>query len=116
MTGVAGSGKSSLINEAFLSQHPDAIVIDQAAVGVSTRSLELSFREFKGVTPSVYLRQIRLQAAHSELIDPASTLSIADLCVKWGFFHFGRFSELYRKAYGVSPSEARRQSARPGSP
>jgi len=38
ITGVAGSGKSSLINQVFLAQHPDAIVIDQAAVGVSTRS------------------------------------------------------------------------------
>ena len=38
VTGVAGSGKSTLINEVFLRQHPDAIVIDQSAVGVSTRS------------------------------------------------------------------------------
>lgn len=38
VTGVAGSGKSSLINQTFLHQHPDAIVIDQAAVGVSSRS------------------------------------------------------------------------------
>ncbi|PAD32229.1 ATP-binding cassette domain-containing protein [Paenibacillus sp. 7523-1] len=38
VTGVAGSGKSTLINEVFLSQHADAIVIDQSAVGVSTRS------------------------------------------------------------------------------
>jgi excinuclease ABC A subunit len=38
ITGVAGSGKSSLINEAFLVQHPGAIVIDQSAVGTSTRS------------------------------------------------------------------------------
>lgn len=38
VTGVAGSCKSTLINEVFLSQHPDAIVIDQSAVGVSTRS------------------------------------------------------------------------------
>ena len=38
ITGVAGSGKSSLINEAFLRQHPDAVVIDQSAVGASTRS------------------------------------------------------------------------------
>ncbi|MBI1258575.1 MAG: ATP-binding cassette domain-containing protein [Chloroflexi bacterium] len=38
VTGVAGSGKSSLINEMFLNEHPEAIVIDQAAVGVSTRS------------------------------------------------------------------------------
>jgi excinuclease UvrABC ATPase subunit len=38
VTGVAGSGKSTLINEAFLSRHPEAVVIDQAAIGVSTRS------------------------------------------------------------------------------
>lgn len=38
VTGVAGSGKSSLINEVFSEQHPDAIVIDQSAVGVSSRS------------------------------------------------------------------------------
>lgn len=38
VTGVAGSGKSTLINDIFLSDHPDAIVIDQSAVGVSTRS------------------------------------------------------------------------------
>ncbi len=38
ITGVAGSGKSSLIHEAFLSQHPKAIVIDQAPIGTSSRS------------------------------------------------------------------------------
>ncbi len=38
VTGVAGSGKSSLINEVFLTQHPGAIVIDQSAVGATTRS------------------------------------------------------------------------------
>jgi excinuclease UvrABC ATPase subunit len=38
VTGVAGSGKSSLINQVFLRQHPEAIMIDQSAVGVSTRS------------------------------------------------------------------------------
>jgi excinuclease UvrABC ATPase subunit len=38
VTGVAGSGKSSLINEAFMSQYPDAILINQSPVGVSSRS------------------------------------------------------------------------------
>ena len=38
VTGVAGSGKSSLINEAFMRQYPDAILIDQSPVGVSSRS------------------------------------------------------------------------------
>jgi excinuclease UvrABC ATPase subunit len=38
VTGVAGSGKSSLIHQTFLPQCPDAVVIDQSAVGVSSRS------------------------------------------------------------------------------
>ena len=38
ITGVAGSGKSSLINESFLPQRPQAVVIDQAPVGASSRS------------------------------------------------------------------------------
>ena len=33
ITGVAGSGKSSLIDGVFLPEHPEAIVIDQSAVG-----------------------------------------------------------------------------------
>ncbi len=38
VTGVAGSGKSSLIHYSFLPQFPDAIVIDQSAVGANSRS------------------------------------------------------------------------------
>jgi excinuclease UvrABC ATPase subunit len=38
ITGVAGSGKSSLINEAFLSQHQAAVVIDQSSLSTSSRS------------------------------------------------------------------------------
>ncbi|QQK79938.1 excinuclease ABC subunit UvrA [Salicibibacter cibi] len=38
VTGVAGSGKSTLIFDEFVAQHPDAIVIDQKPVGTSIRS------------------------------------------------------------------------------
>lgn len=38
VTGVAGSGKSSLISEAFVSHFPEAIVVDQSAVGANPRS------------------------------------------------------------------------------
>ena len=44
VTGVAGSGKSSLISEAFRSSHPDAIFVDQAPIATSSRS-----------TPATYL-------------------------------------------------------------
>jgi excinuclease ABC A subunit len=38
VTGVAGSGKSSLINQVFMRKYPEAILIDQTAVGISSRS------------------------------------------------------------------------------
>jgi excinuclease UvrABC ATPase subunit len=38
ITGVAGSGKSSLINDIFIKKNKEAIVIDQSSVGKSSRS------------------------------------------------------------------------------
>lgn len=38
VTGVAGSGKSSLVNGVFAKEYPEAIVIDQSAVSTSSRS------------------------------------------------------------------------------
>ncbi|WP_433191676.1 ATP-binding cassette domain-containing protein [Nocardia sp. CA-107356] len=44
ITGVAGSGKSSLIRDVFVLAHPDAIFVDQSAIAASSRS-----------TPATYL-------------------------------------------------------------
>lgn len=38
VTGVAGSGKSSLINDIFTAEHPEAVVIDQSPTGRNSRS------------------------------------------------------------------------------
>lgn len=43
VTGVAGSGKSTLINEVFLNQHPNAIVIDQSRVTANSRSAPATY-------------------------------------------------------------------------
>ena len=43
VTGVAGSGKSTLINDVFLAQHPDALVIDQSRVTANSRSAPATY-------------------------------------------------------------------------
>jgi excinuclease UvrABC ATPase subunit len=43
VTGVAGSGKSSLIHDCFAKQHPEAIVIDQSPIGKSSRANASTF-------------------------------------------------------------------------
>ncbi|MBK8029188.1 MAG: excinuclease ABC subunit UvrA [Chloroflexi bacterium] len=65
VTGVAGSGKSSLIHQVFLHQHTDAIVIDQSPVGANTRSnpatytgimddVRKAFASANNVSPSLF--------------------------------------------------------------
>ena len=65
VTGVAGSGKSSLIHQSFLRKYSDAIVIDQSPVGVSSRSnpatytgildeVRKAFAKANGVNPSLF--------------------------------------------------------------
>lgn len=43
VTGVAGSGKSSLIRDTFLKKYPEAILINQKAIGTSSRSTPATY-------------------------------------------------------------------------
>lgn len=43
VTGVAGSGKSSLIRQEFVERYPDCIVIDQKPIGTSARSTPATY-------------------------------------------------------------------------
>gem|GEM_PF-685178 len=85
------------------------------ATGVSMRSLQYGFRRFRNNTPLAYLREIRLEAAHSELSSPLNRLSIKDVALKWGFTHMGHFAARYRAAYGETPSETARSGRAGGS-
>ncbi|WP_371804926.1 ATP-binding cassette domain-containing protein [Candidatus Lokiarchaeum ossiferum] len=43
ITGVAGSGKSTLINDIFLESHPEVVAIDQSGVFTSSRSIPATY-------------------------------------------------------------------------
>ncbi len=80
-----------------------------AGTGLSVRTIQRGFIEHLGVTPSEYIRAARLRHAHLELLagDPSTTL-VAEVAMRWGFGHLGRFAAHYKRMFGVSPSETLR--------
>jgi AraC-like DNA-binding protein len=76
-----------------------------AAAGVSVRGLQMAFQRQLAVAPLLHLRQLRLEAARSALIDEAGVgTTIADIARRFGYANSGRFSTHYRSEYGEAPS------------
>ncbi len=90
---------------AVANAHLPITVSDMAdAAGVSVRALQYNFRHFLDVSPSLFLRDIRLDSAHKEIQLSPPTVTIAEIAKRWGFSHMGRFSEVYKRRFGASPS------------
>ena len=64
------------------------------------------FREVFSVSPLAYLTAIRLQVARELLLN--ENLSIAEIASRSGYNHFGHFSTIFRRYYGVCPREMRK--------
>ena len=78
-------------------------------VGTSPRKLDYCFRDVLGISPSKYLRAIRLNGARRELKQLAEpSVTVHDVAARWGFWHMGAFSTDYRLQFGELPSETRR--------
>lgn len=87
----------------------DAIGLTEvaAAAHVGVRGLQRAFQRHLGTTPMAYLRRVRLERAHHDLLaaDPAGGVTVAHIAAHWGFNHPGRFSVEYCRHYGHSPSQ-----------
>jgi AraC-like DNA-binding protein len=97
--------------EFILARLTEPIAIDDvaAAAGVGVRTLQQHFREDLGVTPSTYLRDMRLDRIRDELAASANRgTTVADVAARWGLTHLGRFSAAYRKRFGELPSQTLR--------
>jgi excinuclease ABC A subunit len=62
VTGVAGSGKSSLISEAFVSAHPEALVVDQSAVGNNPRSNPATYTGIMDDVRKAFAKENKVEA------------------------------------------------------
>lgn len=97
---------------AFIDEHAgcDLTVADIAAASfVTVRAVQLTFRRHLGVTPMEYLRRVRLDRAHQDLLaaDPARA-SVTAVAYRWKFASASRFASYYRGIYGVLPSHTLR--------
>jgi len=88
-----------------------------AAAGLSVRGLQQAFRRTLGVTPTQYLRGVRLERVHAELLaaTPADGTLVSDVARRWGFAHLGRFAGTYQQRWGEHPVDTLRRRAAPRS-
>lgn len=111
----ARSAGSSTVRaaRAYIEAHaaqPLTVAGIAGAVGVGVRGLQQGFARALDMSPTQYLRLVRLREAHRELAaaDPATT-TVAELAARWGFAHQGRFAAQYRRRYGVLPAQTLRR-------
>lgn len=95
----------------FLRKHVgEAVSVAQLAkhCGVSWRTLDKAFADFRGMTPVANMRNLRLDTAHQALSEGGA--SVAEVAARCGFRSPTTFALEYRKRFGVPPSRVRRQS------
>lgn len=92
------------------AEQPLTIVELASHAGVSTRALFAGFQDFRGISPMAYLKAVRLQRVHEELLASSSvTATVTNVAMRWGFNHLGHFTTDYKRRFGESPSETLRR-------
>lgn len=80
----------------------------------SPRSLVRGFQKYKKCSPMIYLRSVRLDEAHEELLRGCpEDSSVTVIAAKWGFYNSGRFAQAYRKRFGENPVDTLRRRYTP---
>lgn len=95
-------------------EHPHTTGELAALARVGVRRLQESFREYVGMTPMAYVRQVRLDRVRDELraAEP-DEVTVSEVAWRWGFTHPGRFAAQYRARFGESPSQTLRAAPSP---
>ncbi|EXG82728.1 hypothetical protein CryarDRAFT_3929 [Cryptosporangium arvum DSM 44712] len=72
---------------------------------MTPRTVPIAFRRHLGTTPMAYLRRVRLDRAHADLLAavPGEGATVAGVAARWGYGQPGRFAGDYRAAYGRLP-------------
>ncbi len=76
-----------------------------AQVGVCERTLQYVFRAHVGMSPSVYLRLLRLNRVRGALMNASpNETTVTTTAMRHGFLHLGRFARDYKLVFDETPS------------
>ena len=93
---------------AFIDDNPDdplTVMNLCEALKVSRTYLQRSFLQIYGISPLAYLRMRRLNDARRALkIGQGTDVTVAQIAMRNGFFHFARFAQDYFQQFGELPS------------
>jgi AraC-like DNA-binding protein len=80
-----------------------------AAAGIGPRGLQAAFLRHQDSTPTAYVRRVRLDRAHRELVDsdPADRDTVAVVAARWGFPRPTAFVTAHQQVYGSPPGQPR---------
>jgi AraC-like DNA-binding protein len=98
--------------ERYMAEHlTSSITVPDVAqhLGVSVRTLQAGFQQWRNTTPNAFLMQTRLQHVRDDLLREGTEASVTDVALKYGFSHLGRFSAQYQEAFGERPSATLRR-------
>jgi AraC-like DNA-binding protein len=94
----------------MLEEHCDrALYVPEICVtiGVPERTLRLCCQEHLGMSPKQYLTQRRMNLVRRALLASApGARTVTDIATSYGFWHFGRFSAVYRSLFNELPSDS----------
>jgi AraC-like DNA-binding protein len=101
--------------ERFIEEHAAGpITVSDVAdhLGVSLRSLQSGFQQWRNTTPNAFLRTARLRLVREALSQPRDDTTVTIAATNCGFSHLGRFSTQYKSAFGEDPSTTLRRGRR----
>ncbi|WP_020656756.1 helix-turn-helix domain-containing protein [Massilia niastensis] len=95
----------------YIEAHPDRpVTVTDLCKQTYTcrRTLQYCFTQVIGMSPAAYLKAVRLNGLHRDLLHARDAQTIGDMAARWGFWHLSQLSADYKRLFGELPSETLR--------
>jgi AraC-like DNA-binding protein len=92
----------------YITSHTDKVVTStemEQMTGMTSRALYGAFIERFNCSPQEWQRNVHLDYARTELVNPHSVSSVKTIARQFGFLSSQSFSKFYQRRFGESPSD-----------